>query len=75
MTAKYELTKLYRRNAEISVTIESFGKFLLGENNTLDHIVNYHHQDVLVRAKPKKPNYKHYIVGFNPYGYSLPTYL
>ncbi len=45
----------------IAVTSDSLEKFLIGERTTLDHIVTYEHQNVLVRAKPRKPNYKNYV--------------
>ena len=69
MTAKYYLTKLYKNNAKIIVTSDSLESFLTGERNTLDHIVTYEHQSVLVRAKPRKPNYKNYV---SFYGFTTP---
>ena len=62
MTAKYELTKLYRNHAEITITTNSFIQFLADERTTLDYIVQYQFQAVNIRAKPRKPNYKNYVL-------------
>ena len=71
MTAKYELTKLYRKGADIPVITDSIVDFLKGERTTLDHIVTYENQEIIVRAKPKIKDYTHYklIPRYNLFGY------
>ena len=61
MTAKYNLTKLYSKGERILVQADSLKKFLSGESVTLEHIVEYQHGLVQVRAKPKVDNYKNYV--------------
>ena len=61
MTAKYELTKLYNRNVGIRVIEESLERLLAGERNTLEHIVHYKGNNVIVNTKPRKTGYKNYV--------------
>jgi len=60
MTAKYELTKLYRTNQEIKVTEVSLEAFKAGLSDTLEHLVIYHGQEVKVACKPKVLDYQNY---------------
>ena len=61
MTVKYELTKLYKERADIQVDAVSYRDFLTGLTNTLEHIVQYENQKVIVNSKPKLKDYQHYI--------------
>lgn len=61
MTAKYELTHLYRTNQEIRVTKSSLEAFKAGLSDTLEHLVIYHSQEVKVVCKPTKQGYDKYI--------------
>ena len=61
MTARYELTKLYRTNQEIKVTEASLQAFKAGLREDLEHIIIYHHQECKVVCKPKIKDYQNYL--------------
>ena len=60
MTAKHKLIRKYHKHEEIEVDSKSLFDFKNGNRTTIDHIVEFENQKVVVTLAPPVTPYPHY---------------
>ncbi|MEK6952295.1 MAG: hypothetical protein AABX29_04725 [Nanoarchaeota archaeon] len=70
MTIKYELTKLYLKKQEVTITADSYFEFKAGLRQDLEHLIVYHHQTQKVVCRPRIKGYRYYKLDYGSTDYS-----